>query len=129
MIVRLGPHTRQFQGRTYRRDPASKWSSNRKYFKPTIAEMRQGLRPLHIEVWKHYRGPIPAGFHVHHRKGNTNRNRVRDLKLVAEGAHRLVHRVTDLEARRAHLARIRPVRGSSYHAKGLVRRARRKRRK
>ena len=131
MIQVLSPHERRFQGRVYRRDPRSKWSSVRKYFKPSLADMRSGVRALHVEVFKHHRGPIPAGFQVHHRKGNTNRNRLRDLALVGIATHKGQHKVTDpgrLQAIREHLARIRPVKGSEFHTRGLARRARRKRR-
>lgn len=128
MITVLGPHARQFQGRTYRRNPASKWSSDRKYFKPSLADMRSGVRALHVEVYKaRTKGPIPAGFQVHHRAANTNRNRFRDLQLLATTLHRGHHAPKDLAAVRSHLAAIRPLRGTSYHTQGLATRARRQR--
>lgn len=127
MIRVLGPHAREFQGRVYRRNPQSRWSGDRKYFKPSLKDMRAGVRALHVEIWKAVKGPIPPGHQVHHRTGNTNRNRFRDLKLLKTVLHQHHHRPRDLSAVRAHLASIRPVKGSSWHARGLLTRARRKR--
>ena len=129
MTVVVSRHARQFQGRTFRRDPASRWSSNRRYFKPSLKDMRAGVRPLHVEVWKSVRGPIAAGFQVHHRAGNTNRNRVRDLTLLATVRHQAHHIPKDLAAARAYLASIRPFKGSPGHAKGLATRARKRKRR
>ena len=128
MTIRvLGQHVREFQGRRYTRDPGSRWSSNRRYFKPSLKEMRRGVRPLHVEVYRAVRGPIAAGFQVHHRSGNTNRNRFRDLELLATVRHQAHHAPKDLVKVRAFLASVRPVLGSPGHAKGLATRARKRR--
>lgn len=126
MIAYLSRNARQFQGRTFRRNALSRWSGDRRYFKPTLADMRAGVRALHVEVFKHHRGPIPAGFQVHHVAGNTNRNRFRDLRLVARAAHHTIHRPVDQAAVRAHLARIRPHKGTGFYERALATRARRR---
>jgi len=127
MLLYLGKHTRWYRGHLYRRDPASKWSGDRRYFKPTLTRMRQGVRALHVEVWKRRRGAIPAGHQIHHVDANTNRNRLKYLMAMPIALHQQHHAPVDLAARRAHLERIRPRKGTKYHTRGLATRARRRR--
>lgn len=125
--IYLGKHRRYFRGKIYRRDPSSKWSSLRRYFKPKMAHIRNGTRALHVEVWKAKHGPIPAGHQVHHIDKNTDRNRLKYLELLPIAQHQAHHAPTDMVARRAHLDRIRPRVGNRFHKKATATRARRRR--
>lgn len=45
-----------------------------------------GIR-LHRVVWEHHRGPVPDGYHVHHRDEDRSHNGIRNLKLMKGGDH------------------------------------------
>ena len=53
---------------------------NEKYFS-------RGTTRLHTEVWKHYKGDIPKGYHIHHVDGNTQNNDISNLNMVLESLH------------------------------------------
>lgn len=84
----------------------------RLYYTPGIGHREQGIEDLHREVWKHERGPIPDGWHVHHLNGHDD-NRVESLECLPADEHAERHR-DDASARGrepehlAHLDRIRP---------------------
>ena len=46
---------------------------------------------LHRVVWEHYNGPIPKGYHVHHKDGNRWNNEIGNLELVAGSKHTRDH--------------------------------------
>lgn len=46
---------------------------------------------LHREIWKSERGPIPAGFHVHHRDGDIHNNLIENLELLSSPDHNRLH--------------------------------------
>ena len=46
---------------------------------------------LHRELWKAERGPIPAGFHIHHRDGDIHNNRIENLELLSSSDHNRLH--------------------------------------
>ena len=45
----------------------------------------------HRLIWEIYRGPIPQGFHVHHKNGTPTDNRIENLELLSAGAHTSHH--------------------------------------
>ena len=45
----------------------------------------KGVR-LHIQVWEHHCGPVPEGYHVHH-KHSRSRNGIRDLECLTPKEH------------------------------------------
>lgn len=84
----------------------------RRYFTPGHADRRDGVEDLHREVWKHERGPIPPGFHVHHIDLDPTNNDVANLACLTPAEHEAVHAadrsVLGLSAEhQAHLATIR----------------------
>ena len=77
---------------------------------------RHGKR-LHREVWQHHNGPIPKGFHVHHRDGDRTNNDISNLELLRAGEH-MRHHASDpvhLPRQRAHIERIRPL-AAAWHS-------------
>lgn len=62
---------------------------------------------LHRVVWEYYNGPIPKGYHIHHKDGNPWHNDIENLELV-EGSehiseHGLEHAAKDIEKLRANM--------------------------
>lgn len=54
---------------------------------------RNGVR-LHRRVWEHFNGPIPEGFHVHHKDGDRTNNKLSNLELLQEHKHLSLHSST-----------------------------------
>lgn len=48
---------------------------------------------MHRDVWRHYKGKIPKGFHVHHKDGNPANNDISNLKLMHASEHAVHHTV------------------------------------
>lgn len=70
---------------------------------------RRGRR-LHRVVWEFHNGPVPAGFHVHHKDGDRANNDISNLELLPASEH-LRHHQSTPEAReyqKMHIERIRP---------------------
>lgn len=58
----------------------------------------------HRFVWHEAKGPIPKGWHIHHKNGDKTDNRLENLELMTHRAHRLVlpellKRIHDLETK------------------------------
>lgn len=64
---------------------------------------RDGKR-LHREIWERLYGPIPKGFHVHHRDGNRANNDPSNLELLSEFEHLSGHSSTPEAKERARAA-------------------------
>jgi len=43
------------------------------------------------QVWRHAHGPIPAGYHVHHKDGDFTNNALENLECVEGKAHNSEH--------------------------------------
>lgn len=80
-----------FNGITFRRYPMSKRLQLRNYYYPHAGHIKKGVGALHREVWKHNRGPIPEGMHVHHKDRNTLNNSIENLEVVDFATHRRLH--------------------------------------
>jgi hypothetical protein len=46
---------------------------------------------LHRAVWEYHNGPIPKGFHVHHKDNNRANNSLENLELLSHTDHAKLH--------------------------------------
>jgi hypothetical protein len=60
---------------------------------------------LHREVWEKGYGPIPEGFHVHHKNGDKGDNRLESLELLSHGEHSARHAAAKLAPHRGRALR------------------------
>lgn len=79
-----------FEGVAYHRYPESKSSVNRAYFTGSIDG--ETVR-LHQKIYESHFGKVPAGFHVHHKDGNTLNNSIDNLELASEHDHHSHHTI------------------------------------
>ncbi len=76
---------------------------------------RKGKR-LHRAVWEHHNGPVPEGYHVHHKDENRANNEIWNLECMPGGEHESLHTSTDerKEYGKMHIERIRPL-AAAWH--------------
>jgi hypothetical protein len=53
-------------------------------------------RQLHRDIWEHYNGPIPKGYHIHHKDHNRLNNDISNLECLSASEHALHHRREDI---------------------------------
>ena len=82
----------EFNGIKFRRYPDSPHMQHRKYYKPHAGHIKNGVQSLHTEIWKAKYGPIPAGYHVHHKDGDTLNNDLSNLECISAAEHAAKHR-------------------------------------
>lgn len=72
---------------------------------------------LHQYVWEYYNGPIPDGYHVHHKDFNPDNNDIENLELISKHEHLSYHsNLQDKEwARRNMLGKAAPA-AAEWHA-------------
>lgn len=80
-----------FNGIKFRRYPDAEQWSDRVYYRPHAGHIRRGVGYLHQEIWKAYNGPIPEGYHVHHKDGNPLNNTIENLELLKGFEHLSLH--------------------------------------
>jgi hypothetical protein len=61
----------------------------------------------HIAVWERHNGPIPKGWHVHHKNGVKDDNRIENLEAMPQAKHaqiipKMQRRIKYLEALLTH---------------------------
>lgn len=83
--------TVEFNGIVFRRWPNAASRADRYYYAPGKADRQRGIGRLHVEVWKAANGPVPKGWHVHHRDGNYLNNDLGNLEIVQLGRHTAKH--------------------------------------
>lgn len=59
----------------------------------------------HRVVWEEAHGPIPKGYHVHHRNGDITDNRLENLELMSAGDHTRHHNKNETAEMRFHRTR------------------------
>lgn len=77
---------------------------------------------LHRYVWEFHHGPVPAGFHVHHKNHLRADCRIENLELVAAEKHAAYHGETrDIEQLRDHMRNVMQPAAAVWHSsdKGL----------
>lgn len=104
----------EFNGVRFYRYPDSAQPTNRRYFRPGIANRQKGVKMLHQEIWMNSSGAIeiPAGYEVHHVDHDTSNNDPSNLKLMSAEEHRRHHQDCPSPAsaeQLEHLERIRPL--------------------
>lgn len=89
---RIGKSERiDYGGVTFSRYPESRQRSNRVYFVPDASARKEGIQALHVEIYKDNFGPIPEGYHVHHKDGNPLNNAPENLECLTSSAHAKEH--------------------------------------
>lgn len=71
-----------FNGEEYRRPPSSN------YYRRAGGGKHVAL---HRAVWIHHHGPIPPGYDIHHRDGDTDNNDVSNLECLTDAEHARRH--------------------------------------
>lgn len=106
----------EHEGRRYRRYPDSPTRSHRVYWQRGGGGTKgksPGFGYLHRDVWEAANGPIPPGYHIHHKDHDPLNNDLANLELIAPTQHikhHLAHLTDEQKARREeHLAAIRPL--------------------
>jgi hypothetical protein len=78
----------EWEGNIYHRSPQSKKHGNRSYFRRVKQKNKKRKTwLLHREVWKKYKGEIPAGMIVHHIDGDFANNDISNLSLMTRSDH------------------------------------------
>src|SRR5690606_38896634 len=103
-----------FNGIKFRRYPDSTRRPDRVYYRPSSNYIKRGVGALHQEIWKAHYGPIPPGFHVHHKDGNPLNNDIANLQLLPVSTHMAMHGADGGQAARQYLNKARQ-RASEWH--------------
>lgn len=77
----------EWQGRRFRRYPDHERRSQRVYFMATNGSREY----LHRAIYVHHHGPIPDGWHVHHRDHDPLNNDPDNLVAMSPSAHAELH--------------------------------------
>jgi len=88
MDTRHKPISVEFEGVTYQ-------LSGRYYVAPP--SKRKDHCNLHRAVWSFFNGPIPDGYHVHHKNHNSFDNRIENLEIFTSPGIHLQHHRPDLK--------------------------------
>ena len=57
------------------------------YYFSSQRKSQIGSKRLHRIVWQHFNGPIPKGFHIHHKDTNRSNNQIENLELLDAKTH------------------------------------------
>jgi hypothetical protein len=79
-----------YKGQKYHRYPDSKRRQLRVYFW-RHDKWKESPIALHRQIWIDLKGPIPKGFIVHHRDGNTFNNSIDNFELLSPKNHAVLH--------------------------------------
>jgi hypothetical protein len=79
-----------YRGQKYHRNPDSKRLQHRVYFWKHD-KWKAAPVALHRQIWIDSNGPIPRGYVVHHKDGNTLNNCISNFELLSPSAHAIYH--------------------------------------
>ena len=77
-VIIINETTQEFNGLRY-------WARVSKYY--SRSTRRGGARRLHRDVWEYHNGPIPKGYHVHHKDTDRKNNQPDNLELRPASKH------------------------------------------
>lgn len=77
-VIIINETTQEFNGLRY-------WAKTSKYY--SRHTRKGGPRRLHRDVWEYHNGPIPNGYHVHHKDANRQNNQLNNLELRFASKH------------------------------------------
>lgn len=98
----------EFDGIKFYPDKKGYWLGNRKGTKKPVR--------LHTYVWEYHNGPVPHGYHVHHKDHNPDNNEIENLELIEKAAHLSYHgNLQDKEWARRNLAENARPAASEWH--------------
>jgi len=78
-----------------------------RYYSSRKGYYRTATGYMHRDVWQHYHGPIPAGFHVHHINGDKADNRIENLGVIDGSEHSRLHNPAGTKREQLDAARVR----------------------
>lgn len=84
-----------YRGIVFTRYPDSPRRHHRVYFWPSKSQRDKGVGALHVEVYKAEVGPVPDGWHVHHKDEDTLNNSAGNLEALPAGEHSALHVAID----------------------------------
>lgn len=73
----------EYDGLRFYPDKRGYWLSQRK-------RTRKPVR-LHVYVWEKHNGPVPPGYHIHHKDFNPDNNEIENLQLIPKEEHLKYH--------------------------------------
>lgn len=98
----------EFDGIRFYPDQKGYWIGQRKDSKKPVR--------LHVYVWEHYNGPVPDGYHIHHKDLNPDNNEISNLEAIEKGEHLRYHaQFQNVEWARANLAKNARPAASEWH--------------
>lgn len=74
-----------FDGYKFRRDAKTG------YYLANKATYNGKRERLHVYVWRYFNGPVPEGYHVHHKDENKDHNDLENLACIPEFEHISLH--------------------------------------
>ena len=81
------------------------------YFQYEGRYFTRHTKVMHRVVWEYYNGPIPKGYHIHHKDANLSNNDISNLELMEAFAH------LSMEAKKRHAEN--PTWSKEFTAKGI----------
>lgn len=68
-----------------------KFFNGKKYYASGNGYYKHKGHYLHRDIWINAYGEIPAGYVIHHKNGNREDNRIENLDIISDMAHRQYH--------------------------------------
>lgn len=96
-----------FDGKMFTRDEETG------YYLCSSKSVDGSRKRLHVYVWEYYNGPVPIGYHIHHKDEDKNNNDISNLELKLGVEHLSLHAKENFyrnhDKALQHLEKIRPM--------------------